>query len=98
MKIAFFETKCVLTATMAFGIASWVLALCLSAVVLSTGVVADGDTSGRLLVAKSLLNEHIVEGKDVTVHYELFNVGTGYVQFERNKRRRGAVPCNPCTV
>ncbi|XP_065184487.1 translocon-associated protein subunit beta-like [Sycon ciliatum] len=62
---------------MASRIAAAVLALCLSFTVLCGGAFAEGDTFGRLLVSKTILNEHIVEGKDVTVHYELYNVGTG---------------------
>ena len=38
-------------------------------------VVRADDEAARLLVSKNVLNELIVEGKDLTVEYTIFNVG-----------------------
>ncbi|KAL9988114.1 hypothetical protein ACROYT_G002519 [Oculina patagonica] len=38
---------------------------------------AEGDTSARLLISKNILNQYVVEGKELTVHYSIFNVGSG---------------------
>mmetsp|Transcript_54620 Transcript_54620/g.89076 ORF Transcript_54620/g.89076 Transcript_54620/m.89076 type:complete len:190 (+) Transcript_54620:66-635(+) len=38
---------------------------------------AEGDSSARLLVSKNILNQYVVEGKELTVHYNIFNVGSG---------------------
>ena len=37
------------------------------------------DENARLLISKNILNELIVEGKDLTVEYTIFNVGGRYV-------------------
>jgi len=42
---------------------------------LACAVSAADDESARLLVSKAVLNELIVEGKDLTVEYTVFNVG-----------------------
>ena len=38
--------------------------------------------SPHLLITKSLLNEHVVEGKDLTVQYSLYNIGTRLVPIQ----------------
>ena len=38
---------------------------------------AEGETSARLLISKSILNQYVVEGKELTVHYSIYNVGSG---------------------
>lgn len=48
--------------------------LCLIAVV-ALGLVA-GEEGARLLASKSLLNRYAVEGRDLTLQYNIYNVGT----------------------
>lgn len=43
-------------------------------VLLFAFVSADADNA-RLLAAKNILNEILVEGRDLTVQYNIFNVG-----------------------
>ncbi|NWU94385.1 SSRB protein, partial [Upupa epops] len=38
--------------------------------------VAHGEEGARLLASKSLLNRYAVEGKDLTLQYNLYNVGS----------------------
>jgi len=38
---------------------------------------AEGDSSARLLISKNILNQYVVEGKELTVHYNIYNVGSG---------------------
>ncbi|XP_033108205.1 translocon-associated protein subunit beta-like [Anneissia japonica] len=38
--------------------------------------VAVADDGAKLLAAKNVLNQHIVEGKDLTVTYTIYNVGS----------------------
>ena len=50
-----------------------VLAVC----VLVVGLCAPlGQGSANLLASKIILNEHMVEGRDLTVKYSIYNVGT----------------------
>lgn len=42
--------------------------------------VATSEDGARILAAKNLLNEYLVEGKDLTVLYSIYNVGTRYVK------------------
>lgn len=37
---------------------------------------ADSDSQARLLVSKNVLNQFVVQGKDLTVHYNIYNVGS----------------------
>jgi translocon-associated protein subunit beta len=41
----------------------------------------DEETEARLLVSKNILNQYLVEGKELTVEYKIFNVG-GKVAFD----------------
>jgi len=36
----------------------------------------DGESQARLLVSKNILNQLVVQGKDLTVHYSIYNVGS----------------------
>ena len=36
---------------------------------------AEDESEARLLVSKNILNQYLVEGKDLTVEYRIFNVG-----------------------
>jgi len=52
----------------------WLASLVLTCVYLpSLGEVESG---ARLLVSKNILNQYLVEGKDLTVEYKIFNVGS----------------------
>ncbi|XP_043540001.1 translocon-associated protein subunit beta [Chiloscyllium plagiosum] len=39
-------------------------------------IAASGDEGARLLASKSLLNKYAVEGRDLTLQYNIYNVGT----------------------
>lgn len=49
------------------------LHLCLLAALLVLGSSEDG---ARLLASKSLLNRYAVEGRDLTLQYNIYNVGS----------------------
>ncbi len=51
--------------------------LCVFALVAVVGLVA-GEEGARLLASKSLLNRYAVEGRDLTLQYSIYNVGTRY--------------------
>ncbi|XP_031572584.1 translocon-associated protein subunit beta-like [Actinia tenebrosa] len=51
------------------------LALVLGALVGSSHC-ADSESSARLIVAKNVLNQFVVENKDLTIHYTIYNVGS----------------------
>lgn len=53
-------------------------ALCVFAVLASLALVATGEEGARLLASKSLLNRYAVEGRDLTLQYNIYNVGTRY--------------------
>ena len=38
-----------------------------------------GHGGANLIASKTILNEHMVEGKDLTIKYSIYNVGTRYV-------------------
>ena len=40
------------------------------------GLLADSSESAHLLVSKRVLNEYVVEGRDLTVSYAIYNVGS----------------------
>ncbi|GCB82577.1 hypothetical protein scyTo_0022361, partial [Scyliorhinus torazame] len=48
----------------------------LVSVCLSLLAVGSGDEGARLLASKSLLNKYAVEGRDLTLQYNIYNVGT----------------------
>lgn len=50
---------------------------CVFALVAVMGLVA-GEEGARLLASKSLLNRYAVEGRDLTLQYSIYNVGTRY--------------------
>ncbi|XP_015754606.1 PREDICTED: translocon-associated protein subunit beta-like [Acropora digitifera] len=46
--------------------------------IISCALSAEGDSNARLLISKHILNQFVVEGKELTVHYSIYNVGSGY--------------------
>jgi len=45
-------------------------------VLLSCGVFCEEEETGaNLLVSKNVLNKYLVQGKDLTVEYNLYNIG-----------------------
>lgn len=54
--------------------------LCIFALVAVVSLVA-GEEGARLLASKSLLNRYAVEGRDLTLQYNIYNVGTRYSVF-----------------
>ena len=55
-----------------------VLVACLIASLACLVSSAD-EENARLLTSKTILNDFLVEGKDLTVEYNIFNVGGRYV-------------------
>ena len=58
--------------------------LLVAAVLLAVGCFVpslgnDEESDARLLVSKNILNQYLVEGKDLTIEYKIFNVGSKYV-------------------
>jgi len=58
------------------GESSKMLLLALVLCILVGGSHCDSDSNARLVVAKNVLNQFVVEGKDLTIHYTLYNVGS----------------------
>lgn len=52
----------------------------LAAVLLLLGAfvpsLGEEETDARLLFSKNVLNQYLVEGKDLTVEYRIYNVGS----------------------
>lgn len=44
-------------------------------------VVSEEEVSANLLVSKVILNKYLVQDKDLTVEYNIYNVGDGCVRF-----------------
>ncbi|KAL4227827.1 SWI/SNF and RSC complex subunit Ssr2 [Mactra antiquata] len=44
------------------------------------GNLADEDSQARLLASKNILNQYLVENKDLTVEYRIFNIGGSVAQ------------------
>jgi len=42
------------------------------------GNLADDEGEARLLASKNILNQYLVEDKDLTVEYKIFNIGGRY--------------------
>lgn len=49
--------------------------LCVFALLAVLGL-GTGEEGARLLASKSLLNRYAVEGRDLTLQYNIYNVGT----------------------
>lgn len=45
-------------------------------VILSLLALGSGEEGARLLASKSLLNRYAVEGRDLTLQYSIYNVGS----------------------
>jgi len=43
----------------------------------SSVITAQDDVSANLLVSKTILNKYVVQHKDITVEYNIYNVGDG---------------------
>ena len=39
------------------------------------GYLADDETEARLLASKNILNQYLVEGRELTVEYRIYNIG-----------------------
>lgn len=48
----------------------------LASVVLALCAVSHAEEGARLLASKSLLNRYAVEGRDLTLQYNIYNVGS----------------------
>jgi translocon-associated protein subunit beta len=48
----------------------------LAVVVLALLAVSQAEEGARLLASKSLLNRYAVEGRDLTLQYNIYNVGS----------------------
>lgn len=46
------------------------------------GYLADDEGEARLLASKNILNQYLVEDKDLTVEYRIYNIGGRYVYLE----------------
>lgn len=58
--------------------------LWITALVLTLGCLipsfAEEDSEPKVLASKNILNHYLVEGKDLTVEYRIYNVGSRYVK------------------
>ncbi|KAK3585323.1 hypothetical protein CHS0354_040272 [Potamilus streckersoni] len=51
------------------------VALFILAVAFFHGYSADDEDAGRLLASKNVLNQYLVEGRDLTIEYRIYNIG-----------------------
>ena len=55
----------------------------------ATAFSAELESQAKLLASKTVENKFIVENRDLTIKYCIYNVGTRYVHFHRNEITKG---------
>ena len=51
------------------------LTLCMLLLASFHGYQADDEAEARLLASKNILNQYLVEGRELTVEYRIYNIG-----------------------